>query len=255
MTWATRRRALYISIGLVFAISISGVPIYYIFFTENPTCFDGKANQDELAVDCGGSCERLCPTQVRTPNILWSRAFPVTDGTYNAVTYVENSNFDAGVDSIEYVFQLFDSRNIIIAERRGKTFLTTNGLTPIFEAGIQTGNRIPVRTFFEFRSDPWWRKAENAPGYTVSEKQLTIRDNGLPRVDAKITNDTVNEIFNIEVIATVFDTTGNAMASSKTVVKRLPARSTEDLVFTWPMPLPRESSRIDVIPRVPLLPQ
>lgn len=254
MNWATRRRSLYISIIVVFAAALSGVPIYYLFFTDVPTCSDGRKNQDELGVDCGGGCERLCAIQIRTPAVLWSRSFKVKEGTYNAVAYIENSNFDAGVDSIDYVFQLFDDRNVIVAERRGKTFLTTNGLTPIFEAGIDTGNRVPVRTFFEFRSDPWWRKAQNAPGYTVSETHLTIKDNGLPRVDAIITNDTVSDIRDIEAVATIFGIDGNAMASSQTTIPLLGPRKSAALVFTWPTPLPGASSRVDVIPRVPLIP-
>jgi hypothetical protein len=254
MTWAKRRRTLYISIIVIFVVAILSVPIYYLFFTERPTCNDGKQNQDELGVDCGGGCKKLCPSQVQTPVILWSRSFKVTDGVYNAVAYISNANFDAGVDSINYSFQVFDANNVTIAERDGTTFLSTNGITPIFEAGIQTGTRIPVRTVFEFTSDPVWRKAENQPGYTVSAIQLTTRADGTPRVDATITNDTVVDIKNIQAVATIFGLDGNAIASSETVVKLLAAHQSADLVYTWPTPLSATGTRIDVIPRIPLLP-
>lgn len=255
MTWALRRRALYISTVAIFAAVLTGVPVYYLFFTDNPTCSDGKENQDELGVDCGGGCARLCASQVRTPVILWSRAFKVTDGVYNAVAYVENSNFDAGVDSINYSFELFDEKNVTVARREGKTFLSTNGITPIFEGTIRTGMRTPVRTVFTFKSEPSWRKAENEPGYTVSGQRLAIKENGTPRVDATITNDTVVDIRNIQVIATIFDIEGNAIASSETLVPLLPARESRAMVFTWPTALPREGTRIEVVPRVPLAPE
>jgi hypothetical protein len=252
MTWAGRRKALYASIVVTFVLCITAVPVYYTFFTDRPTCSDNKQNQNELGVDCGGGCARLCATQVRSPVVLWSRSFKVTDGIYNTVAYIENSNFDAGVDSINYTFELYDDRNVTVARRTGHTFISTNGITPIFEGTIQTGNRVPVRTHFSFTSDPWWRKASNEPGYTVSGQHLTIKDDGTPRVDAIISNDTVVELKNIQVIATIFDIEGNAMASSQTVLAHLPARESAPLVFTWPTPLPREGTRIDVTPRVPL---
>lgn len=255
MTWANQRRTLYLSIVGAFFAAIFSVPIYYLFFTDQPTCTDGKQNQDELGVDCGGGCKRLCPSQIRTPVILWARSFKVTDGVYNSVAYISNSNFDAGVDSINYAFEIFDDKNVTIARREGTTFLSTNGITPIFEPTIQTGNRVPVRTLFEFRSDPYWRKAENVPGYTVSGIQLITRPDGTPRVDARIANDTVNDIRSIEVIATIFGIDGNAMASSETVVKLLPAHESAPLVFTWQTPLPSDGTRIEVVPRIPLLPE
>lgn len=230
---------------------VLGIPIIVTLLDTNPTCFDKTQNQDEVGVDCGGVCTRLCSSQVHTLKTLWSRSFRVSEGRYNSVAYIENPNFDAGVHRIAYSFKLFDDRNILVAERVGETFISTNAITPIFEAAIDTGNRVPARTFFEFREAPVWERAENIPGLETESVRMTNEERQ-PRIDALIVNDSVNEIFNIEVVATAFDSEGNAIGVSQTTIERLDPRSSQAVVFTWPRPFGRSVSRIDVVPRIPL---
>lgn len=253
MSWASARRWEYVSgIALVIFVVV-GIPLLVVLLKENPTCYDNKQNQNEVGVDCGGACEkiRLCESQTYGLSILWSRSFKVTEGLYNSVAYIENPNFDSAVNEISYTFSLYDEKNVVVAERRGTTFISTNAITPIFEAGIETGNRTPVRTFFEFTEKPSWFRAKNIEGLSV--KSPALREGGIrPKIDATLLNESIDEIENIEVIATIFDSSNNAFASSRAIVDSLPARSDTMITFTWPHPFPKNVARIDVVPRIPL---
>jgi hypothetical protein len=251
MSWASRRRSTYLGIAFIVIIAVL-TGLFFLFFDKEPTCTDNKMNGDERGIDCGGSCEDLCLAQISDPVLLWSRAFKVTDGTYNTIAYVENPNFIAGISRISYIFKLFDNENLLIAERKGRTFISPNGITPIFEGAIRTGQRIPVRTFFEFSDTPQWAElTDDRSSLSVSDIVLSDADSS-PRIEAVLSNSSLESVASIEVVAVLFDIDGNAIAASSTFINRLSDRSSQRIVFTWPDAFPSSVSRIEIIPRTPL---
>lgn len=249
MSWASRRRALYSIIILLGLAVIVGIPMFFLLY-EEPTCSDGKQNQNEVGIDCGGSCELLCDSQVVLPAILWSRSFAVTEGVYNSVAYIENPNFKAGTFEVSYIFKLFDSENILVTERRGITYISPNNAFVVFEGGIVTGERIPARTFFEFRGEPKWFELNNPAISLVIENRILSDTNSSPKLDATLKNISTEDIKDIEIMAIIFDTNDNAIASSRTVVKLLPKSSVQDIAFTWPKPFSSSVGRVEIIPKV-----
>lgn len=250
MSWAIRRRILYlIGVFLFFAIVIGG-PIAYMLLTVPPTCTDGIQNQGETAVDRGGPCPLLDPQQLQPSAVLWSRAFSVRDGSYNATSYIENPNDGAGVSSVNYIFKLYDSDNVLVAERSGSTFIMPGRITPVFEGTIDTGNRTVARSFFALTSEPAWQQMRD-PGKAIAVSDISASDiTKTPRVTANVRNIDVSPLFDISFVATIFDRTGNAYASSATHLDRLAAGETQQIVFTWPDPFTNVIGRIDVIPRI-----
>ena len=225
-------------VGLVVVPAIIIGTYSYIKLYDGPTCFDGARNQDELGIDCGGSCQFLCKSQVLEPTLLFSRSFEVVPGTYNAIAYIENPNFEAGVRNVSYKFRLLDKESNLIAEREGSTFITPGNISPIFESAIKTNGNIPTRTFFEFQETLEWIKV-----IAGEEKNLSIENRVLkntdttPRLDAVLKNDSVFEIHDVEIISVIFNALGNAVATSRTFIDIVPERSETNIVFTWPQPL------------------
>ena len=240
LSWSTKRRIIYIgSAILISAVLIGG--FLFVNLYEPATCFDGKRNQDELGVDCGGGCQLLCLFQVTDPVILFARAFEVVPGVYNVVAYIENANFNAGVRNFGYTFKLLDANNIVIATRSGRSFLTPGSISPIFENTVETQGKIPVRTFFEFEEELKWNRTIQKEENPLSVKSRILKNaDTLPRIDAVLENSSVFEIPDVEVIAVVFNALGNAIAASRTFVDFVPRRSTVNIVFTWPIPFSKE---------------
>jgi len=136
--WANKMRAIYIGAFLIIA-GILSAPSVYRMLNPVPTCFDGVMNQGETAPDLGGPCHYLNPADLKTLSLQWARAFPVVHGLYSAVAYVENPNLFGGVRDAKYVFRLYDDRNVLIAERYGKTFVPPGTVIPIFEGNLKVG--------------------------------------------------------------------------------------------------------------------
>jgi Mg-chelatase subunit ChlD len=233
--WAFWRRMQYLTGFAVFFLLIGGW-VYYANFYRTPTCFDNKENGGETGVDCGGSCVRICAFSVEQPTVTWSRSFRVSEGIYNAVGYVENTNREAASPAVKYKFTLLDEAGII-KEIEGETILPPDGRYPIFEGRIETGRRVPTRTFLELEQVEFWQPAAvGREQFGVIERELTSTDYR-PRLDATLRNNDLEEAKEVEVVATIFDSEGTALASSRTFIDNFAARSDSNLSFTWPEPI------------------
>ncbi|MFA6339184.1 MAG: hypothetical protein WCW87_03970 [Candidatus Paceibacterota bacterium] len=247
--WATKRKFLYTTTFLIIISIIIGVPTY-LHFKKPPTCFDTIKNQDEEGVDCGGVCQKLCAEKQLNPVVLWSRTFKVSEGVYNAVAYIENPNQNAEAFSVPYIFRIYDSKNILINEKQGVTFIPVQKAFPIFEGPISTGERIPSHVTLEFLATPDWQRAEQTTFPLVIKNQKLTGEEFEPRLDAQIENTGVRTIDKVEIVATLFDSRDNAIAASKTFLDSITKHEVKDIVFTWFTPLSSEVSRIEIIPKV-----
>ncbi len=248
MSWASRRRILYlIGVTLFFAIVLGG-PLAYIYFSIPATCEDGTMNQGETAVDKGGPCPVLDEWALQPHAVLWARSFRVRDGSYNAAAYIQNPNKNAGVLEARYRFGLYDAQNILVAEREGIMYIMPSGVTPIIESRINTGNRIVARTYFEFTGPLTWRRLDNAASVIRINNKQVLDAETTPRVTADAQNTSVADMTNVSFAAVVFDPAGNAFAVSATAVSRISAGVSVPLTFTWPDAFDVQVGRIDILP-------
>ena len=245
-----RRRMIYLLGIFIFFGTLIGVPLA-IYTRKVPTCFDGIQNQGETDIDRGGPCVLLDERVLLADTVLWARGFTVRPGEYNAVAYVLNPNGGAGTERVDYKFSLYDVQNILVAEDVGSTYIMPGAVTPVFNGGIKTGNRRAAHTIFTFTSKPIWKRMANtADNITVSNKVVT--DVGtVPRISAVVKNLDVKDITNVTLVATVFDTAGNAFASSRTLVPSLAGGEETTVVFTWPNPFTSVVGQIDILPLHP----
>ncbi len=246
MSWASRRRTVYGFGTIVFLILVVGVPALYAYFSVPATCTDGKKNGGETSTDKGGQCLLLDERMLSPISSLWSRSFRIRNGSYNAVTYVHNPNEAAGARAVAYRFGLYDSNNVLVAERRGETFIMPGVLTPIFEGSIETGQRAVARTQFEFLETPRWERLENAAlSIRVTERRVEGQESE-PRLNARVENTSVRDAHDLVFIATLFDQAGNAFATSKTTLASLVGGASDTIVFTWPDPFGVTIGSIDI---------
>src|SRR4051812_12046883 len=116
MSWAMRRRILYAVGVFLFLCIVIGGPVAYHYLSEPATCSDGIQNQNETAPDRGGPCPLADENLLAPSSVMWTRAFKVRDGSYSATSYIQNPNDHAGVAQINYIFSLYDSQNVLVAE-------------------------------------------------------------------------------------------------------------------------------------------
>lgn len=232
---------------ITFFAIVASIPLYFILH-KPPTCFDGVQNQGETSADRGGPCVLLDQSSITPVANILARSFRVKDGTYAAIAYIENPNSGAGVEKVKYRLALYDSENVLVAERINTTPIMPGGITPVFEGGIDTGQRFAAHTIFQFLEEPVWQRMKNvAAAVTITRDPVT--DQGvMPRLDAKAQNTAVSDIRNLTFIAVLFDPAGNAFAASQTAVDRLNANEIKDITFTWPSPFDTTVGRVDIFP-------
>lgn len=252
MSWATRRRILYITGIILFFLVVVGGPIAYrIISTLPPLCGQGTMRPAGVS---NGPCSLLDPANLQPIGILWARGFVVRapsdlgSGSYNAVAYIQNSNERAATQQVRYRFGLYDSQNVLVAERRGETYIMPGGVTPIFESQIATGNRTVAHTYFSFTSTPVWQPSRNAiTGITITNVQTEALDSA-PRITAVVNNTNPVATDNLTLVAVVFDPAGNAFAASATTVAHIERNASATVTFTWPNAFAASVGRIDILP-------
>lgn len=250
MTWALKRQIFYVGVLLVFFLSFAFL-IAYPYLNKAPTCFDRKQNGDEAGVDCGGSCVKACIFAVDEISVLWSRAFRVVPGRYNAVAYLENKNINTAINKINYRFRFADKDNIYIGKREGVTSVPPSGKFAIFEPAIDVGNSIPVYTTFEFTESPLWLQVseEKVGQLKVLASNIKLEDEGTsPKLSATIKNNSLFIIPEVNVVAILYDASHNAVSISRTYIDVLRAEEVKEVSFTWPEPISKPIVYKEIIP-------
>jgi Mg-chelatase subunit ChlD len=235
--WASRRKTIYL-LGITLFLASVSFYIFWIFWYNEPNCFDNVKNGDEVGVDCGGSCELVCPASVIGPAVSWDpRIFEVTPGVWNLLIYVENRNLDTMASYLPYKFTIYDKENNLLGVREGATILPKNKTVGIFEGGLTfKEGKIPGRVTFDIGPNLVWKKVtDQEPKISITHSPL-LRESFAPRIEANIKNEDTRDVKNIELVVAVFDRADNVIATSRTFLENLKANSSSDVFFTWPKP-------------------
>lgn len=246
--WSAKRKMFYFTGTGLFLLLFIGLPIFLLIYRA-PTCFDGKKNQDEVGIDCGGSCHRVCASTVIEPIVWWQRFFQISPGVYNIAARVENPNTDSAVERAKYVFRLYDKANAVIAWREGEIKIPPRQIFYVFEGGLETGERLPVKITFEFSAPLNWIVEKTITPLSITG-QILSKASTTPRLDAVLRNNSDSDVHNVEVVAVIFDADGNAINASKTIVDTVLSDSATPFFFTWRQPFDKEPMRTEIIPKL-----
>ena len=232
--WAKRRR-MFFAFGLILFVMASLLPVVLLMLQETPTCFDGKRNQGETAVDMGGPCKKLDPRFLEPVNITWVRAVKLRQGMYNAVALIENPNVDAIAPPVKYKMTFYDKRGVIVNVRYGETPIYADKLFPVYESFINTGFSEITRAEMQFLESPIWYKGSNdlTEGIIIKQKRL-LSGNAKTRLETVLVNTSVEDKENIYLTAIISDKDNNVVAVSQSYLPYLLSGDEQKVAFTWP---------------------
>lgn len=242
ISWAAKKQLTYL---LLASATITGLFFVIWLKASAPTCVDGKKNQKEQGIDCGGPCAKECLGEIRDLTILWSKPLKVVGSDYDAVALVENRNLFLSAQSVKYQFKFYDDRNILIASREGEIFINPGQKFAVFESNINVGAREPVKVFLEFQKNINWEiyKGENL-GLVVTKKEY--QDNPRPSLSATLENKTLAAAKEIYAVAIIYAEDGNATAASATKIGEIKGMAAADIFFTWPEIFEQEYFRDEI---------
>lgn len=233
-SWSKRRRFVYAGTVAVIVIVAIIIPAFFIFY-QAPTCFDGVINGNELGVDCGGSCEKVCNASfIPIKGSSWARYEQVAPELYNIAAYIVNPNTDGEAKNVPYLMQIYDNTGVMVTEITGKVTLPPHRNTLAFKPAVNLGKRIPASVYFEFTGAPDWnKKTDPLAKVSVKEQEYTEDDKGSSLM-VKLQNDSLESIGPVTVYAVLYDKE-NAIGFSKTIVDEIKGKDTAIAPFTWPI--------------------
>jgi hypothetical protein len=246
-SWSRQRRSLYGGSVILFIAIIAGFLSWKLFY-KAPSCFDGIQNGKEQGTDCGGACQKLCPTAFLTPQNIWTRFEKIAPGLYNVAAYIVNPNPDGEAKDVPYHMQVYDDRGILVTEYNGAVTLPPHRNTLAFHGSINLGERNPSKAVFTFTGTPDWnKKSDSLAPILVIDKSYT-EENNSSSLSVTLKNNAATDQGKLSVYVILYDKNTNAIGFSKTIVDGIKAGGTVVAPFTWPVNRQGTVISIEVLP-------
>lgn len=238
---------------IVFFVALFGTS-WYFFTAPDPSCFDGKRNQDERGTDCGGSCAVVCQEAITPePLIVREAAFVPGggEGEYDVLAKVYNPNDELGAATLPHVFRLKDASGNVLAEVSGSGFILPQETKTILSVGLRSA-MAPQSVEITF-PDPEWEKFsgyKEKPALSILNKRYDRVSAGPFFGEAKgtLVNDSVFDFRSILVKVVLRDAMGKPLAFNQTEMNTVRTKESRDFRLRWPKSFPGEVAQVDVEP-------
>jgi len=254
MDYRRRKQLKIISLLVIFFI-ILGIIFYFKYFRQAASCFDGKQNQNETGVDCGGvciSCERLTTQNLK---IDWVRIIPLRNNHYDLVAEISNPNPNFGLESFDYTFKLKDSSGTVVATKSDNSFILPGQKKYLIEANYVAEKEITEAELFlpDIDKNSW---QELSPDFDprvanlfVKDRQFQYLENGTAFAQASgvIKNSSNFDFERVIVSVVLFDGKRDVIGVNKTEARTIPAGSERYFSVLWFEPLPGDVKFLDMV--------
>ena len=249
---AFRRRTKQFIIAFIFWGSVIAffTALYFGFFYTAPTCFDGKWNQDEQGIDCGGSCS-ACQETVVGEDFLFEETsvLPGGDGRYDVFAKVRNPNSDIGATSFHYVFEIKDASGAVLATDTGESSLLPRETRYLMSIGLASSS-VPATASIKV-SDVSWEKFSGFGTSTLfsvydQRFELLYDGTGFGAASGLVANESPYDFRSVYVKVILRDSTGKAIAFNKTKLDSLVSHEQRDFRLVWPTAFAGTVARVEV---------
>lgn len=253
LTWAGQRR-LIISLIVGAFLLIIAAGVFYVQVYQTTSCSDGRQNQGETGVDCGGPCPYLCVAGEKPPVVLFTQLLRNNSGRIDLIAEIENKNLDAAAKNVPYTISLYPTDHSTAREITGTVDLPPRATVPLFIPGVATSDQSVAQAFLDIAptAPRWFTFRVGERTMPVVSSITTGGTDTAPRVDAVLTNPSATRMSEIHAIALLYGPQGNVIAASETVVPIIAPFGQATATFSWNDPFSGSISRREVIPIVPL---
>ncbi len=208
---------------------------YRAYLKPEPTCFDGRKNQNEAGVDCGDVCS-ACEVLELAPlkNVGAVKIFGLNAGRTVFLAEISNPNKSYEAEFF-YRFKIYGRGSELIETLTGSSFIFASKKRFLYEAGASTIAADIVRVEVEI-FEPQWKMVESSAeaGLVVSPVISTDIEGTAIQVGGSVKNTSPIKVSNMEVIAIIFDKFGLELFASKTVLKNLSGFEERTFIVNFP---------------------
>jgi len=224
---------------------IVGLVIYQIA-KPNPTCWDGKQNQGEEGIDCGGPCQ-LCEREIKADDmVVLEKYFVHGKGNYyDVMSKVDNPNNRFGAAKFSYKFSLVDNAGNKLSTRMGESFILPGETKYVIELNMDSPEE-PYTVNFEITDVEW----EEFLGY--EEPKLSIynknfhKDGQKSEVFGLLKNESYFDFNSIEIDIVLRDGDGKPLALGTNEMRTISSQQERDFRIFWPYTFPKEVEEVEI---------
>ncbi len=242
-------------IGGIYVLIFSTLSfLVYWIVRPDPTCFDGKKNQGEQGIDCGGPCAE-CEVPIHAKGLKIERQDFVISGsqTYDVAIKVKNPNEQYGASYFQYKIELLDAHKKVIASRKGTSFILPKEEKYLIETNLHLNNKtIPTTLKVKFDNYQWSEFTNYYEKPQLNVYQKHYEKNNSPGVYVSVYGLVKNEShfdFNSVTVKVILkDKSDNILAVNTTQMNTLAVGEERDFRLIWPHNFPGEISQIEVEP-------
>lgn len=232
------------------SVLVIGASLYFVF-KPKPSCTDGKQNQNEAGVDCGGVCMVACVEKIIGNDLLVREItfIPTDRGRYDIVAKIFNPNNDIGAASFQYSLFLRDADGKELTRVSGTNFILPQETKSLLAFNLEPG-QIPAKAVVELSNFQWTRLREYR-----AKPELNIysrRYIGQPDpsvfgvVVATLVNESLYDFRKIQVKVVLRDASGAPLAANQTEMQTVTVGREQDIRIVFPQPFEGVVAQVDM---------
>ncbi len=242
-----------IAVIFILIVILVVLGIYYLI-KPSATCFDGKQNQGETNIDCGGSKCGPCPEDIREELVALSQGFiPTIPSDFDLVAKIKNPNNDWGVEFLDYQFNLYDKNDKLIGLKQGKTYFLPQETKYIIKQRVSPipapSMPIPKLARIEIEiKDINWQELKDFEELEISikDKKHEITEQGFNKVSGNVENKSSYDLAKIEINGLLFNEDNKLIAVGRTGITNALAGEVRYFEINWPYEVSEEVSSYEL---------
>lgn len=238
---------IYIGVLLLFFVGV-----FFAFFYEQATCTDGKQNQDETGIDCGGRCSEYCLADLASQPLLIEETelLPYTATSSDAISTVTNKNTRAALKSAKFTFTVYDQSDSIVDQESGTFSLLPLESHTLSVFGLPVNKNAGARVEFTVTNEEWVALTDftEAPDIRIVNQQFSLLSGeaGFAEARGLVQNRSPYDTRTLTVIVIPRDATGKALSVNKTTLNTVLSGEERDFRLLWPQSFTGTVARTDM---------
>lgn len=223
----------------------------YLAFKPQPSCFDGKQNQNEEDVDCGGICTLACVEEVIGNDLLVREITFIQTGEskYDIVARIFNPNNDIGAGNFRYSLFLKDASDKEIARVSGSNFILPQETKSLLALNLEP-TEVPVKAVIELSDFEWQRLRgyQAKPELNIYSKRYVAAPDPATFgvVTATVVNDSVYDFRTVELKVILRDAKGNPLAVNQSNMQTVTVGREQDIRIVFPEPFAGVVANVEI---------
>ena len=176
-----------------------------------------------------------------------------TNGKYDIIARVKNTDPNWGVSKLDYIFQLLDVQGNIVGERKGLTFVLPLSKRSIIEVGIEAKGKVQkARLKLDLKEV---QKLKSLPDLGISTRNVVyhlVENRTKGKASGSVLNRSPYSFKRIYLNIVLYDREGNILGLNHTYVENLLSGQERYFSAYWPEPPKEWVDRVEVEPLVDL---